>query len=423
MEGRLCPVRSGHATVRNRLRLPERDSRRPVHTPRGMADRAPGMLQNGTGLVAGLLVHEWIESSGGAENVLEAMSRTFPDADIQCLWDDAPHRFAGRTVRETWLARTPLRRHKAIALPFTVGAWRGLRAQRKYEWMLVSSHLFAHHATLVDRSVPKYVYAHTPARYIWTPELDTRGKSLTVKSVAPSFRRLDRRRAQEATAIAANSKYVRDRIAQTWERESTVIYPPVAVERILSQRDWRTQVTDESERCLLDDLPEIFVLGASRFIPYKQLDLVIAAAERVGLPAVIAGRGPEESYLRARAISARVPVHIVASPSDALLYALMQQASVFVFPAVEDFGIMPVEAQAAGTPVVTGPVGGQVETFEDGVSGIKAASMDVADLESAIVRAVDLTHFDARRTTYRFAEDSFRSEIERFVAAPKGTLG
>src|SRR5690606_18090080 len=104
----------------------------------------------------GLLVHEWIESSGGAENVLEAMARTFPDADIQCLWNDAPHRFEGRSVRETWLARPPMRRQKALALPLTVGAWRGLPARQEYEWMLVSSHLFAHHATLARKDVPKY---------------------------------------------------------------------------------------------------------------------------------------------------------------------------------------------------------------------------------------------------------------------------
>src|SRR5690606_27837847 len=185
----------------------------------------------------------------------------FPDADIQCLWDNAPHRFADRTVHETWLAKTPLRRHKALALPFTVGAWRGLPAENDYEWMLISSHLFAHHATLARRDVPKYVYVHTPARYIWNPELDERGSGFAVRAVSPMFQRIDRKRAQEATAIAANSAFVRDRIRLAWDRDATVIHPPVAVERILSQRDWRTQVTDEAERKTLDRLPTPFILG------------------------------------------------------------------------------------------------------------------------------------------------------------------
>lgn len=364
----------------------------------------------------GLLVHEWIESSGGAENVLEAMARAFPDADIQCLWDDAPHRFAERAVRETWLARTPLRRHKALALPFTVGAWRRLPARQRYEWMLISSHLFAHHATLARRDVPKYVYAHTPARYIWNPELDERGNTALVKAVSPLFRRIDRRRAQEATAIAANSAFVRDRIAQAWERDAVVIHPPVATERIISRGDWRAEVVDDAERRLLESLPRPYVLGASRFIRYKRLDLVIAAGEKAGLPVVLAGRGPEEAHLRAVADGAAVPVHIVVSPSDALLYSLMQQAGVFVFPAVEDFGIVPVEAQATGTPVVTGPVGGQVETFRDGVSGVIADSTDPADLADAVGRAMTLARFDARQVTERFDEQSFRTNIERFVA-------
>ena len=367
--------------------------------------------------MTGLLVHEWIESSGGAENVLEAMARAFPDADIQCLWDDAPHRFADRTVRETWLARTPLRRHKALALPFTLGAWRGLSAPHDYEWMLVSSHLFAHHATLARRDVPKYVYAHTPARYIWNPELDERGNSIAVKAVSPLFQRIDRRRVQEATAIAANSAFVRDRIAEAWEREAVVIHPPVAVERIFSQSDWRTEVTDADELHLLEQLPTPFILGASRFIPYKRLDLVIAAGERTGLPVVIAGRGPEEQRLRAIAETAKVPVRIVVSPSDALLYALMQLASVFVFPPVEDFGIVPVEAQAAGTPVVTGPVGGQLETFEIGVSGISADSAAVDDLARATNTAVMLPRFDPQAQTAHFTERTFAQRISSFVSS------
>ncbi len=366
--------------------------------------------------MSGLLVHEWIASSGGSENVLEAMARAFPDADIQCLWDDAPQRFAHREVQETWLARTPLRRSKALALPFTVAAWRGLSTRREYDWMLVSSHLFAHHARLANRDVPKYVYAHTPARYIWTPELDERGAGAAVRAVSPLFRRIDRRRAQEAVAIAANSAFVRDRIARAWQRDSTVIHPPVAVERILSREDWRTEVIDDRERALLDGLPTRFVLGASRFIPYKRLDLVIAAAEKADLPAVIAGRGPEQERLRAVAAAARVPVHFVISPSDALLYALMQRAGVLVFPAIEDFGIVPVEAQATGTPVVTGPIGGQVETFTDGVSGIAADSTDVADLARAVERALHLDDFDARAATERFSERTFGSAISSFVA-------
>ncbi len=173
--------------------------------------------------MSGLIAHEWIESSGGAEVVLDAMLAAFPDADVRCLWDDAPHRFPSRNVRESWLARTPLRRHKALAAPFSALAWRGMHADQGYEWVLASSHLFAQHASVRHAQIPKYVYAHTPARYLWAPELDVRGQQPLVRAVAPGFRALDRRRAQEVTAIAANSRYVRERITRSWERDSVVI--------------------------------------------------------------------------------------------------------------------------------------------------------------------------------------------------------
>lgn len=373
--------------------------------------------------MAGLVVHEWIEKSGGAERVLDAMARAFPDASIQCLWNDAPDRFPGRVVQETWLARTPLRRRKALALPFTVPTWRRLEAPTTPEWMLVSSHLFAHHARLRGHEVPKYVYAHTPARYIWAAELDDRGSGHTVRAVAPLFRRIDRRRAQEPAAIAANSEFVRDRVRHAWDRDAAVIHPPVPVERILSNEDWQSAVVKDAELQVLDALPETFVLGASRFIPYKRLDRVIEAASRAGLPAVIAGSGPDEGRLREVASGAAIPVTFVVSPSDALLYALMQRAVAFVFPPVEDFGIVPVEAQAAGTPVVTGPVGGQLEAFRDGVSGVIADSTAAADLAIAIRKATALPAFDAAAEVASFSEAVFAAKIREFVHAPSHTPG
>ncbi len=111
------------------------------------------------------------------------------------------------------------------------------------------------------------------------------------------------------------------------------------------------------------------MLGASRFIPYKRLDLVIAVGERAGRPVVLAGRGPELERLRAVGAAASVPVHVVEGPSTALLRALYQTTDLFVFPAVEDFGIMPVEAMAAGAPVLAQALGGTAESVVPGLTG------------------------------------------------------
>lgn len=386
-------------------------------SPAHVSGAVDGVFGTGTAHTRGLLVHEWIAPSGGSENVLEEMARAFPDADVRCLWSDAPHRLADRRVTETWLARTPVRRSKALAAPFSLMAWRTL-PRADYDWMLVSSHLFAHHARVRGRdgTVPKFVYVHSPARYIWTPEHDPRGQGRAVRAVAPLFRAIDRRRAAEPVALAANSAFIRDRIRSAWRRDAVVIHPPVAVDRLTDVARWQQQVTDD-EKAALAALPTPFVLGVSRFISYKRLDLVIAAAEAAGVPAVLAGRGPEAERLARLAAAARVPVEIVSSPSDAMLWSLYHRAAALVFPAVEDFGIVPVEAQALGTPVVTGPVGGQTETFVDGLSGIVSPSLDPADLGDAVTRALRLPAFDGAAITARFSAAVFHDRIRAFVSA------
>lgn len=366
--------------------------------------------------MTGAIAHEWIEPSGGAEKVLDVMLDTFPDSDVFVLWDDAPGRYPAQRVTESWLAKTPLRRHKAAALPFLPATWRRLHSDRRYDWLLVSSHLFAHHARFsgVNADIPKFVYAHTPARYIWTPELDARGNSLPVKAAAALLKPLDRKRAQEAMAIAANSEFVRQRIQRAWDRDAVVIYPPVDVERIQAVEDWRNELIGE-ELAVLESLPSEFILGASRFIPYKRLDLVIETGNAAGLPVVIAGRGPEEEQLRELAAEVSVPVQFVISPSDALLYALYQGALAYVFPAVEDFGIMPVEAMAAGCPVAALSIGGVAESVVPGISGVVSEQASAAPFAVAAVAAGELPRSGVRSVAARFSVATFAGALVNWV--------
>lgn len=366
--------------------------------------------------MSGALVHEWIAQSGGSEKVLDSFAESYPDADIFCLWNDAPSRYESRLVVETWLAKTPLRRSKALALPLMPLVWRGLRPRRDYDWMLISSHVFAHHARFSGREIPKLAYVHTPARYIWEPELDERGQSLPVRAVAPGLQSLDRRRAGELHAIAANSEFVRARVERCWARESTVIHPPVDVEAIGSVHAWRDHLSDPGEADTLATLGEGYVLGASRFVPYKRLDTVIEVAGALGVPAVIAGRGPDEARLRSIAREAAVPVTFVISPSDQLLYAMYQAAGVFVFPAIEDFGIMPVEAMAAGCPVVTLGIGGANESVTPGVSGF-IADDSIGSLVDAAKDAMLLPHAPISSTVSHFSGERFHKEINGWLAS------
>lgn len=361
--------------------------------------------------MAGLIVHEWISEHGGSENVAEELARVFPDSDILALWNDAPERFAGRRVRESWLAKTPLRRSKAAALPFMPRVWARTDVSG-YDFVLASSHLFAHHVggRTGERGVPKFVYVHTPARYIWNPELDARGANVMARLASPSLRRVDRARAADGALFAANSAYVQERIRTSWDQDAVVIHPPVDVTRLQSVEDWRERLSGEELR-LVDSLPQTFVLGASRFVPYKRLDLVIRAGESAGLPVVLAGAGPLADELAAQAADASVPVVFVPRPSDAMLAALYQRAAVFVFPAVEDFGIMPVEAMSLGTPVLVGADGGARESVEAVDGGAVVDSFESADTGDAVRRLVDAGSPDTSRVRDLFGSDTFRSRI------------
>lgn len=133
--------------------------------------------------MAGIIVHEWFSATGGSEKVVDVLVEALPASEVWCLWNDVPDiRYPNHSVRQSWIAQTPLRRHKALALPFMLPTWNRVRVVQDAEWVLASSHLFAHQVRIkgVDRDIPKYSLVHTPARYIWEPALDSRGRACLV---------------------------------------------------------------------------------------------------------------------------------------------------------------------------------------------------------------------------------------------------
>ncbi|NKT04572.1 glycosyltransferase [Rhodococcus hoagii] len=364
--------------------------------------------------MSGIIAHEWIENTGGAEKVVEAFSELSPNSPLLCLWDDAPGRFHESRVVESVIAKTPLRRNKVLALPVMPWVWRRW-PKTQGDWVLISSHLFAHHLRITgNEEIDRFVYVHTPARYIWEPDLDERGKSAAARTVAPLLRLLDRQRAQEGGTYAANSRFVAERIARCWEIDAQTIYPPVDVAAIQSVADWRDELSDE-DSARLSGLPDSFILGASRLVSYKKLDVVIQAGQITDTPVVIAGEGPDLPRLKAIADAARVPVHFMERTSTALLYALYQQCLVYVFAGVEDFGIMPVEAMAAGAPVVGNRVGGVAETVLDGFSGALCDPSDGRDLHAALTRAASCDPEISRLQARKFDVIRFKEEIVEWI--------
>lgn len=357
------------------------------------------------------IVCEWIERTGGAERVLDAMVDAFPGAPVHTLWNDAEERMAGVDVRESWLSRTPLRRSKALALPFFDPTWRRLRAVGAPDRLLISSYVFAHHARI--RGLPdvrKYVYVHSPARYIWAPEIDPRGRNPLMRATAPYWRSLDRRRAAEAHSLAVNSAYVRDRVRHVWGRDAQVIHPPVDTAAIRRHATW-ADVINGRDADVLDSLPRDFILGASRLVRYKGLDEVLRFAEAVDLPVVIAGEGPDVRRLSQMVSTRSVTATFLGPVSDELLYALYQRAAAYVFPPIEDFGLMPVEAMAAGARVIVNSVGGTAESVLDGSTGVHTTSFRDTAARNAFERAQRIDTTVAIARAQEFSRERFIGEI------------
>lgn len=379
----------------------------------------------GASALRGLVVHEWMASIGGSEKVVESILKAFPGSDLFCLWKDANLSLPPEwNVLESSLSRSFIKGSKASALPVMPIVWRqGAKAIEQPEFVLISSHLFAHHFRLEQAwHVPKLVYVHTPARYIWAPQYDPRGKSIAARMASLLFKPLDRMRASESHAIVSNSEFVRARVREAWQRESDVIYPPVEVTQIQRVSDWTALLTPEEQE-LFEKLPSEYILGASRFVQYKALDFVLHASLEIGMPVVLAGSGPDELRLRGVAAALGIECHIVERPSDALLRSLYQRAALFVFPSIEDFGIMPVEAMAAGTPVIANRVGGAAETVIAGVSGATFDTSDMRSVRKAASAALKIDPECVLDWSRRFSSERFEREISEWVEEQVAEFG
>ncbi|MBO3088803.1 glycosyltransferase [Cellulomonas dongxiuzhuiae] len=179
-------------------------------------------------------------------------------------------------------------------------------------------------------------------------------------------------------------------------------------------RDWADELTDD-ERALLESLPEGYCLAASRLVDYKRIDLALKAAEEAREPIVVAGTGPLEAEIRSQIERMSVPALLITSPSTPLLLALYQRARVMLFPAIEDFGIMPVEAMAIGTPVIGRAVGGVSESVSHVGGGVLVSSDSPSEWAQSIRTFPDFDRAALRdRATY-FSAERFRAEIAEIV--------
>jgi glycosyltransferase involved in cell wall biosynthesis len=360
------------------------------------------------------LVHDWLTGMRGGERCLEVFCELFPEADLFTLLHvpgSVSPVIERRRVVTTFIQRLPKaeRRYRHY-LPLFPAAVRSLDLTG-YDLVLSSSHAVAK-SVRVPPGALHVCYCFTPMRYVWDLYDDYFGPRagrlmrLLMPPAAAVLRWWDRRTAARVHHFIAISHFVADRIRRAYGRDSDVIYPPVDVSRFR-----------------IEDTPRDFYLVVSALTPYKRVDLAVEAANRLGRRLLVVGTGPEEASLRSRAGPSVEFLGWRDDPETADLYA---RCRAFLFPALEDFGITPLEAMAAGRPVLAFGQGGALETVipPGGLgpaTGLFFAHQTVEDLVGAMLRLESGTiPFDskaARRRAETFDRPVFKERMKIYLAA------
>ncbi|MEJ7770698.1 MAG: glycosyltransferase [Geodermatophilaceae bacterium] len=353
------------------------------------------------------LVHERLTEIGGSERVVEQFAAIWPQARLFVPVADPQIRLdglAGTAVSTSWLKHLYRGGGRyAHLLPLLPSAMATARFPGA-ELVIVSHHAFANRVR-PPSGVPLISYTHSPARWIWDASMRAgeagRIGSLGLAGFAATQRAADRRAAQRPQVIVANSTAVAERVHRWWGREAVVIPPPVDVDFYRPDHG----------------IPrEDFFLLAGRLVPYKQPEIAVAAATRAGLRLVVAGEGRSR---RATQNLAGPNVEFLGRVTDSKLRDLYRRCRALIFPGVEDFGIIPVEAQACGTPVIALDAGGAQDTVLPGLSGVLVPQSDhQVDEFAKALRSFDESEFDPASIldhAEQFSRDHFRARMRELA--------
>ena len=358
------------------------------------------------------LVHDWLTGLRGGEKCLEVLCRRFPDAPLYTLVhakgsvSPAIERMA---IRPSFLQRLPrIERHYRYALPLMPLAARW--PIRHCDLVVSLSHAIAK-AARPPSGVPHVCYCFTPMRYAWHMREAYFGgrigglKAIAVDRLMAALRRWDRRTAARVTHFVAISATIRQRIMECYGRDSVIIYPPVDTDFYTPEPAIRR---------------EDYYLILSAFAPYKRVDLAVEACNRLKKRLVVIGSGQDEARLKALA---GPTVEFLGWQPDGVLRDHLRRCRTLLFPGEEDFGMVPVEANACGTPVIAFGKGGATETVipldQDGPTGAWFAEQTVDSLASAIEGIEgQLSSLDpgaARRQALKFDRRRYETELISYL--------
>jgi glycosyltransferase involved in cell wall biosynthesis len=349
------------------------------------------------------LVHDWLTGMRGGEKVLDALCEIFPAAPLYTLVrvpGSVSARIEARPIHTSFVQHLPrpgaLYRHYLPLYPLAVKMW----DFSSYDLVISSSHC-AVKSVKVPPATVHVCYCHSPMRYAWDqfeayfgPAQIGELKSRLMRPIMRRMARWDRLTASRVDRFLANSQYVAGRIGRYYNRRSAVVHPPV-------DTDFYTPESRSSSGGFLI---------VSALVPYKRVDVAIEACRRVRVPLTIIGTGPEEPRLRALA---GPDVRFLGWLGDEEIRTEYRSAIATLLPGTEDFGIVPVESQACGTPVVALDDGGARETVIEGKTGILVPEPTAEAFASALNRAME-SPFDpaaARANALRFSKQQFMASI------------
>ena len=357
------------------------------------------------------LVHHWLVSPGGAEKVLYELHQMYPEAPIFTA-AYIPAKFpelASADVRTTFLDKIPLLKHKHQLFPIFFGLPFKTLDMSNYDLVISSCAAEAKYVRTGTNTL-HICYCHTPVRYYWT-DYEWRLKNMPfgafnwlARLVFPLMigllRHNDYKAAQGVNVFVANSLHIQQRIKQYYHKESTVIYPPIVTENLL-------RIPPQSRD---------YYLIVGRQVASKRLDVAIDAFNILGFPLKVVGEGEEISQQQPRA---EKNIEFLGRVSDTERDRLFAGAKALIFPPEEDFGMVPLEAMAAGTPTIAFSQGGAPEYVIDGKTGVLFDAQTGVSLREAVRRFESIV-FDEeviKAQARNFDVAVFREKMKKFVDA------
>ncbi|MFZ6053170.1 glycosyltransferase [Halocola ammonii] len=359
------------------------------------------------------IIHDWFVVKGGAEQVFRQIHSCFPNADIYALFNnltpDLQQQLVnGKEIKVTYLQKLPfVRKHHRYFFPLFKSAIESLDLS-EYDLIISSSHAVAK-GVKINKNQKHLCYCHTPVRYAWDlrkeylEHVQHKGIRQLANWQLDKLRNWDLDSASRVTSFAANSEYVSDRIRKNYQREAKVVYPPIDTEFFTPNG---TAVEERSQ-----------YLVVSRMVPYKRIDIVIRAFEKLPhLKLKIIGDGPDFHSLKS---IASPNVEFMGYIDDESLKREMRVSKALIMAANEDFGITSLEAQACGIPVIALKKGGYLETVVEGETGIFFEEQSSESVLEAIERfekmRFDFSPLKARGNAMRFSNERFLEDFIHFV--------